>query len=128
MAHEPIIPSAISERLKALVSGGPSSQGLERERINSNPQGGTPASKEQGSHSDNREHGGRRAREAEAAGHEGNRELSIPTAKVDPFVSGDYVLKAIMDKFVELRENCKVGAWKQLQSDLMRAAPVIVPT
>jgi len=32
-----------------------------------------------------------------------------------------------MDKFVELREQQKVGAWKQLQSDLMRAAPFIVP-
>jgi len=32
-----------------------------------------------------------------------------------------------MDKFVELRETGKVGAWKQLQSDLMRAAPFIVP-
>ena len=54
-------------------------------------------------------------------------EVIVKAPENNPFLTGDHILKAIMDKFVELREQQKVGAWKQLQSDLMRAAPFIVP-
>ena len=144
---EPICPPEVTSRLKALVSGGTNIESLERERSDSNGSGGQ-AAKEQGSNPNIRDDGGRRTRTQQTQGSKGDRELSIPSTSLpaiqppegsirqaiapekpdnNPFLTGDHILKAIMDKFVELRENQKVGAWKQLQSDLMRAAPFIVP-
>ena len=143
MVKQPIIPPDIEARLKALVTRRADSQGVDG--ISRNPNNlGKPASskEEQSSHPNLRGASGSGARAQKAEGPKGDRKLQQPTASAkteggvhqavvapanNPFLTGDHILKAIMDKFVELREQQKVGAWKQLQSDLMRAAPFIVP-
>ena len=141
---QPIIPPDVEARLKALVTRRTDSQGVDGISRNANySRVPAPAKEEQGSHPDLRGPSGSRVGEKKAESPKGDRELQQPSAPTktegsvhqalvpapanNPFLTGDHILKAIMDKFVELREQQKVGAWKQLQSDLMRAAPFIVP-
>jgi hypothetical protein len=131
MAHEPIIPPEQAARLKALISGRPSSQGLERERSNSNRERvAPPVPKEQGNNPNRREHGERGTGKAQVESHERDRAIPQPPTSrptVNPFTASSNILETIAQRFNSARELQKAGAWKQLQTDLMNASPFICP-
>lgn len=136
--YKSIIPADIAARLKALASAPTSdsrrsnSKSLDRERSNPLQSGKLESEKEQGSHSDNRGDGGSRSGAKEATSLKGDRELSIPPAPpailpANPFTASSNILQDIAARFNYARETQKVGAWKQLQTDLMNASPFICP-
>jgi len=133
--YKSIIPADIAARLKALASSPDSrranSQSLDGKRSDSLQSGDrTPESKEeQDSHSNLRGDGGSGSRAKEATGSKGDRELSKPPATLpaNPFTASSNILQDIAARFNYARETQKVGAWKQLQTDLMNASPFICP-
>lgn len=131
MAHEPVCPPEVTARLKAIINGRASSQSLDRKRSDSISSGTVLAKAltEQGSHSNLGGDGGSGSGAKEAGGLTGDRELSKPPATLpaNPFTASSNILQDIAARFNYARETQKVGAWKQLQTDLMNASPFICP-
>src|SRR2546430_9882425 len=113
---QPIIPPDVEARLKALVTRRADSQGVDGKRSDSNSSRDTSAKEEQGSPANQRGTSGSGTRASQAESPKGDRKLQQPptSAKAEgsvhqavvapannPFLTGDHILKAIMDKFVE---------------------------
>jgi len=132
MAEQPVNSRAHSpESASGIKPGRPPSQNLDRERGDPNSRGDPPSkgSEEQGNPSDRRINGPSGAREGEAEGIKGDRGLPASPSNDNPFLQSPdgAVLKIIANRFNEARSLGKVGAWRQLQGDLMNAMPIIVP-
>jgi hypothetical protein len=79
---------------------------------------------------DNGGNGGSGGPAPEGPSPKGDRELPAvqpDSTRPSAFTSGDGILQAIADRWDKAREIGKVGAFLQLQRDLMNAAPFIVP-
>src|SRR5438046_855603 len=85
----------------------------------------------EGSHPNNREHGGSGSGAPEAGSNEGARELPAPTTTAsypsNPFTASSNILETIAQRFNYARETNRAGAWRQFQQDLMNASPFICP-
>lgn len=110
-----------------LIPGGTDSQDLDSLSRDSNSHGGEVATGEQGSNPNLRNNGGSGTGQAQASRPQGDRELPEPTTEVQAFTTSDNILQVIAQRWDKARELNKVGAFRQLQRDLMNAAPYIVP-
>ena len=128
----------LAEREAATLNPRPvDSQGVDR--ISGDPNRGGVASPlpiQQSEGPNNRGDGRRGVEEKGGADSQGDNRLPEPPASVQPpvaeagasiFASSDNILKTIAQRFKAAREIGKVGAWRQLQSDLMDAMPYVVP-